>query len=196
MRLAQRRGSPAVAFGAAMVAVALGVGSLLTLIVPATGAKSLAPSSALHAVCFVVLGLSIVAMQRGFYTLASAGTIGTLWLIGVVAQAALLNERVAAALLRGTDMHSLPSAVSIAALACAAAGCFVFLVGNGPLRPVRRACGLLLVLSGLLGMAGLDAFGAVVPGINGGVSIVTATALVALGVAVHEVERDVEVAHA
>lgn len=173
-----------------MIASGIGAAAMLTLAFPASGSVRMSPPSPIHAICLVMLGGSVLAMIHGWYTLASMGAAGTLALLFTATVTMAMGTGNMRLFSGSVDLHSLPTAFSLAALACGAAGCLMFLVGNGPLRPVRRACGLLLVLSGLCGASGMDWLSAIAPGIGGGMSLVTAAALVALGVAIHEAERD------
>lgn len=195
VRLGEHRGRPEAAVVGACVALALGIGTAMTWIVPATGAPPLMPPKPVHAIAFIAMGVGIVGLVRGWLTIAAVATLATLCLMAFVAIAGAFVPGLRDAMLIEPVGHGgPPSFVAVVALSTASAGVLVWIVGNGPLRPVRRACALLVAAFGAIGMlyglTGVDAVALAVPSMSGRMSAITAVGLVALGLAVHEVERD------
>lgn len=190
LHMRNRRGSAGIAWTAALIASLIGAAAMLTLAFPASGSARMSPPSPIHAICLVMLGGSVMAMIYGWYTLASMCAAGTLALLFTATMTLAMGTGNIRLLSGSVDLHSLPTAVSLAALACGAAGCLFFLIGNGPLRPVRRSCGLLVSISGILGMFDASPLSSIIPGAGGSMSIITSVALISIGLAIYEVERN------
>jgi len=106
-------------------------------------------------------------------------------------RSALLEEKYPAIAPR---FIGIPSLGTVTAFMLAACGLIMWLVGNGPLRPLRRAMSL---LTGFIGCAAL--FGHLtgieflywhLPNTSSALAAYTAVGFIGLGIAVHEVEMD------
>jgi len=160
------------------------------------------------ALCFVLMSASVVCIKYKKLTLIATFALSVLLLmLGTIAVAvlgdsamrsSLLTERMS---LTNSDLIGIPALGTVAAFTLSACGLVVWLVGNGPLRPVRRAMSLMTIVLGvaaILGyVTGLDFLFWSLPNTSSAMAIHTALGFIGLGLAVHEVEmsRELKLLH-
>lgn len=147
------------------------------------------------AMSLISVGVGVLAVRKRWTATAAAATMGTMVMMLTVVLAGA-TEAANASGIQAILRPAMPSVGTVIALCFSAAGLLVWLVGNGPLRPIRRAAAIASFGIGAFAIAGY-AIGSPIlywdyPKISVGVAIHTAVALMAIGLAVHEVEMNRE----
>lgn len=145
------------------------------------------------AVSMLSLAFAVFAIGRRWLTVAATCTMGVMSLMLVTVQAAMnspagLEERPQ---IPGLS-PSLPSVGSVVSLTVCAIGLFLWLIGNGPLRPLRRGCALIAIcigMSAIIGhVTGVEMLYWSLPRVSTGMAIHTAIGIIALGCSIHEID--------
>lgn len=144
------------------------------------------------AISMLALAGAVVAIWKQWLTVAATCTMGVMSLMLVTVQAAMnspigLEERP-----QNPGLSpGLPSVGSVAALTLCAIGLFVWLIGNGPLRPLRRGCALISICIGASALfghfIGTEMMYWSLPRVSTGMAIHTAIGMIALGCSIHEI---------
>ena len=200
--LITREGSRSVTFWSAVILITLGVVVLLGWSVGEPTITSLSPNlvsmKPITATTFILAGLGLLGIYRRWLTLASTALILILVMCLVTSvSAAIMPGRAAPFLLPHLDMVAIispgmPSVGVLVGFAVAASGLIIWMVGNGPLRPVRRGCGVITVLLGasaIVGyISGIDILFWSIPGVSTAMAVHSALGFIVLGCAVHEAD--------
>lgn len=188
--------------GAAVVALGVAVllgwsGGLWAVVSIREDWVSMKPVTALM---FILIGAAAMIIQTRWQTLAivHAALTGVLVVVSTAAAAVksvggldgpLLSEAMDSV---HTVSPGVPAIGTLLAFSLASFGATIGAIGNGPMRPLRRACGVLVVLFGaasLIGyVTGIDVLYWSVPGVSSAMALHTAVGLMMVGVAVVEME--------
>lgn len=195
-RTGSKRVSVAAATGTCVLGLLVVFGNVIGSSILTSIRESWISTRPITAVCLFLLGLAVIAISRRWLTLAATCTMSV-----VAAMILATLSQVVCTLLSDSDvgqsiaqkiLHSTPSVGTTLGFILSSCGLFVWLVGNGPLRPIRRACAILTFAIGLVAISGyalghrMMSWG--MEEFSLPMAFLTGVGFMLVGIAIHEIE--------